>query len=168
MGTFKENYHFPRFQGDLGGCGLFPIETHITCDLPGGPDPISLYLEVHIFFWISIIILRMNHDLANLRSLIWGNATSRKITKSNETSLEQLHFNTQICIISRSLCVWVCVGVCVCVHEPSLLEKKVTINFFSAQFIFTITVQVSSVDNLSSSLTKCSAENVCMCSLVSA
>ena len=51
MGTFKENYHFPRLQGDLGGGGggLFPIETHITCDFPGGPDPISLYLEVHIF-----------------------------------------------------------------------------------------------------------------------
>ena len=32
-----------------GGGGLFPIETHITCDFPGGPDPISLYLEVHIF-----------------------------------------------------------------------------------------------------------------------
>ena len=50
MGTFKENYHFPRFQGDWGGGGLCPIETHITCDFPGGPDPISLYLEDHIFF----------------------------------------------------------------------------------------------------------------------
>ena len=57
MVTFKENYHFPRFQGDffLGGGGgwgdcLFPIETHITCDFPGGPDPISLYLEVDNFF----------------------------------------------------------------------------------------------------------------------
>ena len=57
MVTFKETYHFPRFQGDfflffLGGGGgvcLFPIETHITCDFPGGPDPISLYLEVGIF-----------------------------------------------------------------------------------------------------------------------
>ena len=56
MGTFKENYHFPRFQGFFfffwggGGGGLFPIEIHITCDFPGGPDPISLYLEDHIFF----------------------------------------------------------------------------------------------------------------------
>ena len=39
--------HF--FLGGGGGC-LFPIETHITCDFPGGPDPISLYLEVDIFF----------------------------------------------------------------------------------------------------------------------
>ena len=53
MGTFKENYHFPRCQGDLeggGGGGLFPIETHITCEFSGGPDPISMYLEDHIFF----------------------------------------------------------------------------------------------------------------------
>ena len=52
-GYFQRNYHFPRFQGGLGGgggCGLFPIETYITCDFPGGPDPISLYLEDHIFF----------------------------------------------------------------------------------------------------------------------
>ena len=53
MITFKENYHFPRFQmsggwggGGGGGC-TFPTET--TCDFPGGPDPI-LYLEVNIFF----------------------------------------------------------------------------------------------------------------------
>ena len=37
------------FWGEGGGC-LFPIETHITCDFPGGPDPISLHLEVDIFF----------------------------------------------------------------------------------------------------------------------
>ena len=44
MVTFKENY-----PGGLGGGGdcLFPIETHITCDFPEGPVPISLYLEVH-------------------------------------------------------------------------------------------------------------------------
>ena len=40
---FKENYHFSRFQGgptfSRGGGGsncLFPIESHITCDFPGG------------------------------------------------------------------------------------------------------------------------------------
>ena len=51
MVTFKENYHFPRFKvrGGFGGGGgeegrcLFPIETHITCDFAGGPDPIPLY-----------------------------------------------------------------------------------------------------------------------------
>ena len=44
--NFKEIYHFSRFQrgsnifqGGGGGAGsncLFPIETHITCDFPGG------------------------------------------------------------------------------------------------------------------------------------
>ena len=55
MVNFKEIYHF--FQGSRGGptfsrgggptfsrggsnC-LIPIETHITCDFPGGPDPLS-------------------------------------------------------------------------------------------------------------------------------
>ena len=56
MVTFKENYHFPRFGGIFffggggGGNCLFPIETHIICDFPGGQVPFSLYLEVHIFF----------------------------------------------------------------------------------------------------------------------
>ena len=59
MANFKENYQFSRFQrgptfsrggGGGGGvppfsregCQLFiPIETHITCDFPGGgPDPL--------------------------------------------------------------------------------------------------------------------------------
>ena len=47
MVNFKENYHFSRFQGVQlfpggGGGGancLFPIETHITCDFPGGSGP---------------------------------------------------------------------------------------------------------------------------------
>ena len=63
MVNFKENYHFPRFKRGFnifqgggvsnffqgggptfsrGGGGsncLFPIETHITCDFPGGPCP---------------------------------------------------------------------------------------------------------------------------------
>ena len=48
MVNFKEIYHFSRFQrgsnifqggGGGGGGGsyrLFPLETHITCDFPGG------------------------------------------------------------------------------------------------------------------------------------
>ena len=48
MVNFKENHHFSRFQGGAniyqggsnffpGGSNcLFPIETHITCDFPGG------------------------------------------------------------------------------------------------------------------------------------
>ena len=52
MVNFKENYHFSRFQGVQlfpgggggggGGGGsncLFPIETRITCDFPGGSGP---------------------------------------------------------------------------------------------------------------------------------
>ena len=55
MVNFKEKYHFSRFrrgskffQGgptlSRGGVGesncLFPIETQITCDFKGGPDPL--------------------------------------------------------------------------------------------------------------------------------
>ena len=55
MVNFEENYHFSRFQrgsnifqggggptfsrGGGGSNCLNPIETHITCDFPGGPDP---------------------------------------------------------------------------------------------------------------------------------
>ena len=47
MVNFKENYHFSRFQrgsnifqGGGGGSNcLFPLETHITCDFPGGSEP---------------------------------------------------------------------------------------------------------------------------------
>ena len=55
MVNFKEIYHFSSFQRgsntSLGGSNffqggsncLFPIQTHITCDFPGGggPDPLS-------------------------------------------------------------------------------------------------------------------------------
>ena len=48
MVNFKENYHFsrgsrgsPTFSRGGGGSNcLFPIETHITCDFPGGGGPI--------------------------------------------------------------------------------------------------------------------------------
>ena len=47
--TFKENYYLQRFQwgGTFARAGptfyrgsncFYPIETHITCDFPGGPD----------------------------------------------------------------------------------------------------------------------------------
>ena len=53
-GYFQRKLSFSEvpggFGGGGGGGGLFPLETHITCDFPGGPDPISLYLEDHIFF----------------------------------------------------------------------------------------------------------------------
>ena len=69
MVNFKEIYHlsshgsrggltFSRggggsnfFQGGPIGYWLFPIETHITCDFPGGgggPDPLSPPLDLHL------------------------------------------------------------------------------------------------------------------------
>ena len=54
MVNFEENYHFSRFQRGptfSGGGGsnfsrgvsnyLYPIETHITCDFPGGLNPLT-------------------------------------------------------------------------------------------------------------------------------
>ena len=66
MVNFKGIYHFSRFQrgsnifqgvqlfpreGGGSNC-LFPIETHITCDFPGGggPDPLSPPLDPHLIF----------------------------------------------------------------------------------------------------------------------
>ena len=65
MVIFKEIYHFSRFQRGSnilpGGGGsnffqvgsncLFPVETHITCDFPGGgggSDPLSPLLDPHL------------------------------------------------------------------------------------------------------------------------
>ena len=64
MVNFKEIYHFSRllrgsnmFQGggsnffEGGSNRLFPLETHITCDFPGGgggPDPLSPSLDPHL------------------------------------------------------------------------------------------------------------------------
>ena len=73
MVNFKEIYHFSRFQmgsnifegasnffqGGGSNC-LFPIETHITCDFPGGgPDPLSPPLDPHL------ILLSLPHVLAS-------------------------------------------------------------------------------------------------------
>ena len=58
MVNFKEIYYFSRFQmgsnifwgGGIGGGSnrLFQIETHITCDFPGGPDPLFPPLDPHL------------------------------------------------------------------------------------------------------------------------
>ena len=62
MFNFKEIYHFSRFQrgsnifqggsnffqeGGGSNC-LFPIETHITCDFPGGSEPPVPPLDAHL------------------------------------------------------------------------------------------------------------------------
>ena len=64
MVNFKEQYHFSRFrrgskfiQGGGGSNCLFPIETQITCDFPGGvrtpcpppPPPSGSALGCHLF-----------------------------------------------------------------------------------------------------------------------
>ena len=67
MVIFKEIYHFSWFQrgsnifqGGVqlfpGGSNcLFPIETHITCDFPGGgPDPLSPPLDPHLSLLLSL------------------------------------------------------------------------------------------------------------------
>ena len=64
MVNFEENYHFSRFQRGSnifqggGGGGfqffpggsncLYPIETHITCDFPGGSVPPDPPLDPHL------------------------------------------------------------------------------------------------------------------------
>ena len=61
MVNFKEIYHFQGSRWGLafsrgGGVQLFPggsnclfaIETHITCDFPGGPDPLYPTLDPHL------------------------------------------------------------------------------------------------------------------------
>ena len=64
MVNFKENYHFSRFQRgsnffQVGGGGsncLFPIETHIACDFPGGvliPCPPSGSALEQYNFWVT-------------------------------------------------------------------------------------------------------------------
>ena len=83
--NFKETfYHFSRFrrgptifqgvgvqlfQGGGGSNCLFPIETHVTCDFPGGPDPLSpppplnphlasYYLEGVVVIYVTFTISR--------------------------------------------------------------------------------------------------------------
>ena len=59
MINFEENYHFARFQRgsnifqggptfSRGSNCLYPIETHITCDFPGGSGPPDRPLDPHL------------------------------------------------------------------------------------------------------------------------
>ena len=67
MVNLKGNNHFSRFKrgstifqgrsnfSRVGSNCLFPIETHITCDFPGGgPDPLSPPLDPHLAFYFAI------------------------------------------------------------------------------------------------------------------
>ena len=58
MVDFKEIYHFfsdpgggvQHFQGGGGSNCLFRIETHITCDFPGGSGPPVPPLDPHLAY----------------------------------------------------------------------------------------------------------------------
>ena len=61
--------HFPGgiqlFPGGGGGGGggsncLFPIETHITCDFPGGgPNPLGPPLDPHLSFTFTTVHMKL-------------------------------------------------------------------------------------------------------------
>ena len=87
MVNFKKIYHFSRFQrqsnifqgggvqlfpggGGGGGGGsncLFPIETHITCDFPGGvrtpcpPPPLDPHLKLKFLICSALILFQPIH-----------------------------------------------------------------------------------------------------------
>ena len=82
MVNFKEIYHFSRFQRGptfsrgvqlfpRGSNCLFSIETHITCDFPGGgggPDPLPpppLDPHLRFFFKTFFTYLRIFHSVLN-------------------------------------------------------------------------------------------------------
>ena len=102
MVNFEENYHFSRlqrgsniFQGGVqlfpGGSNcLYPIETHITCDFPGGSGPPAPSLDPHLLYrpardsffpfsrrWVvffSFIYILIDHDSVSKQ---WRQATPR-------------------------------------------------------------------------------------------
>ena len=75
-GYFKENYYFLKVSEGVqlfqGGGQLFPwrvgggvqwvisIETHITCDFPGGADPISPSGSAHAISQLIFLISKGN------------------------------------------------------------------------------------------------------------
>ena len=80
MVNFEENYHFSRYQsgsnffhggggGGGGGGGsncLFPIETHITCDFPGGgggSEPLSPSGSALVNSYIPLDKLKINQRI---------------------------------------------------------------------------------------------------------
>ena len=86
-----------------------------------------------------------------------------------------LHFNAQICIILcwlLFLCVCYCIAVGI-IMSLCYLRRKLTLNFFSAPSLHVCSQLLSkcrlliTFENMSGP-TKCSCENACMCSLVSA
>ena len=78
MVNFKEIYHFsrggPTFSSGGGGGGgggesncLFPVETHITCDFPGGgPDPLSPPLDPHLLLVLVLFINKTDRQQSSV------------------------------------------------------------------------------------------------------
>ena len=58
----EDYYQVPRGEGDPtfpGGSNcLFPIETYLTCDFPGGPDPLPPPLWIHA--WPTLFSIHAN------------------------------------------------------------------------------------------------------------
>ena len=96
-GYFRENYYFLRFQrgSDFPGGGgqLFPgsgggvqmlisIETHITCDFPGGSGPPIPLLDLHMRFH-NLFFLFQKETLAVASQNILLNKTVHLTNKTN-------------------------------------------------------------------------------------
>ena len=47
-GTFSGGGGVQLFTGEGGSSCFFPIETHRTCDFPGGPDPLPPSGSAHV------------------------------------------------------------------------------------------------------------------------
>ena len=87
MVNFEENYHLSRFQrgsnifqGGGGSNCLIPIETHITCDFPGGAGsgPPVPTLDPHLHKWINSKLSGCTHQALDglasnpaLASVVW-------------------------------------------------------------------------------------------------
>ena len=82
---FKDNYFFqgsrgvqlfPGGVGEGGNC-LFPIETHITCNFPGGSGPPPPSGSAHgLWHFLVILTLLLFDGTANRESLTWNNLIS--------------------------------------------------------------------------------------------
>ena len=81
MVNFKEIYHFSRFQRgskifqggsnffQVGSICLFPIETHITCDFPGGSGPPAppLWIRTCLYIWVKLYLpIKYQYKLRNV------------------------------------------------------------------------------------------------------
>ena len=87
MVNFKEIYHFSRFQrgsnifqgGPIFSRGsncLFPIETHITCDFPGGSGPPVPPLGPHLLSYTTWVLTPSYMYIYPTNILHWNSCDS--------------------------------------------------------------------------------------------